>query len=88
MLDIYFWSYIIPKNKNKYFIQRISINIKHKNTMVSVLDTIEWNLLVNRRKDEILNSSNHNGFYLEESENISMKLFSLTTKLVSNKKII
>ena len=54
--------------------------------MVSVLqNTIGWNLLVNKSKDEILNSSDSNGFYLDESENNSMKRFSLTGKWVSNR---
>ena len=54
--------------------------------MVSVLqNTIEFNLLINKGRSEILNSSDNNGFYLEESENNSMKRFSLTGKWVSNR---
>ena len=54
--------------------------------MVSVLqNTVDCNLLVNKSKDKILNSSHNDGFYLEDSENNSMQRFSLTGKWVSNK---
>ena len=54
--------------------------------MVSVLqNTIEWNLLVIKSKDEILSASDNSDFYLKESDNNPMKRFSLTGNLVSNK---
>ena len=52
--------------------------------MVSVFkNTNEWNVFENESKDEIFNSSDNNGFCLEEPENNLMKNRSLTSKWVS-----
>jgi len=49
--------------------------------MVSVFkNTNEWNVFENESKDEIFNSSDNNGFCLEEPENNLMKNRSLTSK--------
>ena len=52
--------------------------------MVSVLqNTIGWNLLLKKSKEEILISSDNDGYFLEQPRNSSMKRFSLTDKWVS-----
>merc|ERR1712183_1116250 len=52
----------------------------YKNNGISFKNTNEWNVFENESKDEIFNSSDNNGFCLEEPEKNLMKNVSLTSK--------